>query len=202
MSCASPIRDMLVALGIDRAATEGTRKNDPIDWLNYRTSRMMLKSLGTEWGRTYVGEDIWINSILRQASKSKVPIICDDCRFDNEVRAIKEAGGHLMYVNRPCCEYTWEHPSECGLSNWDDVSAVIGLSSATVICRPLAEELFPIRPWWANWRLGQLMACYWHKKFPRPGPGTNLHRATEIASEVVRVWNKLTLNEVALYARK
>ena len=62
------------------------------------TIRQLLQYYGTTVMRTYFGENVWINSTLRNANKNT---IISDCRFINEAEAIKEKQGIIIYINRP-----------------------------------------------------------------------------------------------------
>jgi len=82
--------------------------------------RIMLQSLGTEWGRQEVDEDIWINELISTATKvlqghdysreegisanktMVIPngVVVSDVRFKNELDAIHTAGGKLIRVCR------------------------------------------------------------------------------------------------------
>jgi len=64
------------------------------------TPRWILQYWGTEVCRNGFHSDIWVASVenkLRQASDN---IVITDCRFSNEVTAIKSAGGITMRVSR------------------------------------------------------------------------------------------------------
>ena len=82
--------------------------------------RVMLQTLGTEWGRESVDKDIWVNSMLICAKALEAPhttytktagivdhagdnhtgIVVSDVRFNNELKAIRAFGGELIQVKR------------------------------------------------------------------------------------------------------
>ena len=81
--------------------------------------RIMLQSLGTEWGRQVVNDDIWIDNLLSTAEdallgdvyereigftgeKTLPPsgIVVSDVRFDNELTRIKDEKGKIVRVTR------------------------------------------------------------------------------------------------------
>lgn len=64
------------------------------------TPRFALQTLGTEWGRKCC-PGIWVQYCLRKAVASSEPVVITDCRFVNEARAIRAAGGELWRVFRP-----------------------------------------------------------------------------------------------------
>ena len=81
--------------------------------------RKLLQSLGTEWGRSMVSDDIWIKLALQRAAGSLNATI-SDVRFDNEAEAVRRAGGRIWRVVRPgvsCLDAsTARHSSEQGIS--------------------------------------------------------------------------------------
>lgn len=61
--------------------------------------RLCLQYLGTQFGRE-VSPDIWVDCLLKRVAESKHPVVVADVRFENEVRAIRAAGGWLVLVKR------------------------------------------------------------------------------------------------------
>jgi hypothetical protein len=82
-----------------------------------KSPRELLQSLGTEWGRAMVADDIWIRLALQRAGQRTV---ISDVRFDNEAAAIRATGGVVWRVVRPdvgCLDAsTAQHSSERGIS--------------------------------------------------------------------------------------
>ena len=67
------------------------------------TLRSMLQTLGTEWGRKLIDENLWetawkntVGDLLHHG----IAVVADDVRFPNEARAIWALGGHLWQVRR------------------------------------------------------------------------------------------------------
>lgn len=65
--------------------------------------RKLLQWIGTDWGRNTVGDDVWVRLWKEEVNYaaenySHAIIVCDDCRFDNEAEAIKQAGGILVKI--------------------------------------------------------------------------------------------------------
>ena len=118
LSFASPLRAMLTGLGLT-AEQMSTGKNEPIEWLDGRTPRQLLQTLGTEWGRTLVHRDIWIRAAAQQIKIRKEAgakgIVFDDCRFDNEALMIQRAGGLVIEIEREGL-VAMGHVSEAGVS--------------------------------------------------------------------------------------
>jgi len=95
-------------------------KEQPIPWLG-KSPRELLQTLGTEWGRDMVREDIWIKIAMRRASqyeRSSWHVVITDVRFQNEAEAIRYAGGQVWQVRRTAAGLqgpTGQHSSEAGV---------------------------------------------------------------------------------------
>lgn len=80
----------------------------------YLTPRYALQTLGTEWGRDcYPG--IWTDYGIRRARflmDQGYDVVITDCRFTNEARAVREAGGQVWQIVRPGVGLATPHPSE------------------------------------------------------------------------------------------
>lgn len=104
-SFAGPLYAMVKeGFGIDgRDAYWKERKKEQIDWLpNGISPRYLYETLGTEWGRQYVCEDLWIrlaNRFVEQSNRDYV--IIDDVRFENETTWIRSTGGKIVHIERP-----------------------------------------------------------------------------------------------------
>lgn len=119
ISFADPIRSMAVGLGLTLEQMK-EHKNEPLDWLGGHTPREIMQSLGTEWGRRLVCDDVWVRvakeRILRLWAGGAAGIVIDDCRFDNEAAMVKEMGGAVVQINRPGLQ-RMNHASEAGVSD-------------------------------------------------------------------------------------
>jgi predicted kinase len=99
----------------DRVAKEAA-----LPWLG-KSPRELLQTLGTEWGRQMVRDDIWIKIAMRRASeheRSGRHVAITDVRFENEAEAIRHAGGYVWRIERPdagLCGAAGEHSSEAGI---------------------------------------------------------------------------------------
>lgn len=119
----------------------------------YRTKlspRVMLQTLGTEWGRHCVSDDVWISHLLKVSrcllnedgntnsweynplsgpSPSNNPtcgVVVSDVRFANELSLIKDAGGSLIRVIRP---ETDSLASSVGVSNHESEQLEMSMAS-------------------------------------------------------------------------
>jgi hypothetical protein len=64
------------------------------------TPRWILQYWGTEVCRAGFHDDIWIASLENKLRHSQDDVVISDCRFPNEIRAIKNAGGRVIRVAR------------------------------------------------------------------------------------------------------
>ena len=64
------------------------------------TPRWVLQYWGTEVCRKAFHDDIWIASLENKLRNSTDDIVISDCRFPNEIKSIKEAGGIIVWVRR------------------------------------------------------------------------------------------------------
>jgi hypothetical protein len=114
---ASPLKDMLRALGLSEDEIEGDLKFQPCDKLCGHTPRHAMQTLGTEWGRNCISPSLWIRAFERQAQElldEGMSVVCDDLRFLNEASTIRHLKGKICRVVKMAgsagCEDT--HPSE------------------------------------------------------------------------------------------
>ena len=108
MKFAEPMKIMLAELleyrGAPRdeitAMLEGDLKEVPTPYLDGRTPRHALQSIGTEWGRVLMFKEIWTNSLVdRVKSWGGTPcVVITDVRFHNEATAIKALGGQVFRI--------------------------------------------------------------------------------------------------------
>lgn len=112
-SFAATLKDAVAAVfGWDRELLEGRTKHarewrEQVDtWWAERlkmpelTPRLVLQLWGTEVCRRSFHDDIWIASLEARLRNSQDNIVISDCRFPNEIKAIKNAGGKVVWVQR------------------------------------------------------------------------------------------------------
>ena len=96
--------DRTMLEGRTTSAREWREQVDP--WWSERlkmpnlTPRWILQYWGTEVCRKAFHDDIWIASLENKLRNSKDDIVISDCRFPNEIKSIKAAGGQIVCVNR------------------------------------------------------------------------------------------------------
>ena len=112
-SFANSLKDAVAQVfGWDRTMLEGRTKQarewrEQVDpWWAERlgmpnlTPRWVLQYWGTEVCRKAFHDDIWIASLENKLRNSLDDIVISDCRFPNEIKSIKDAGGIVIRVVR------------------------------------------------------------------------------------------------------
>ena len=112
-SFANTLKDAVAnVFGWDRTLLEGRTAEarawrEEVDtWWSERlnmpnlTPRWILQYWGTEVCRQGFHDDIWIASVENKMRKTKDSIVISDVRFPNEIRAIHNAGGIVIWVQR------------------------------------------------------------------------------------------------------
>lgn len=104
---AGPLKGMLRSLlryqGVDEIAIDrmidGDLKEEPSAYLGGRSPRFAMQTLGTEWGRQIMADDLWIRLAEARAALFD-RVVITDVRFPNEAAMIKRLGGVLVRVER------------------------------------------------------------------------------------------------------
>jgi hypothetical protein len=111
-SFANTLKDAVASVfSWDRELLEGRTKHSRAwreqkdEWWSERlgreiTPRWVLQYWGTEVFRQGFHDDIWIASLENKMRKTTDDIVVSDCRFPNEIKAIKNAGGKVIRVIR------------------------------------------------------------------------------------------------------
>jgi hypothetical protein len=112
-SFANTLKDAVAAVfGWDRTLLEGRTKEarewrEQVDtwWakrldMPHLTPRWILQYWGTEVCRQGFHDDIWIASVENKMRKTTDNIVISDVRFPNEIQAIHNAGGKVIWVQR------------------------------------------------------------------------------------------------------
>lgn len=111
-SFANTLKDAVSSVfGWDRTMLEGRTKasriwrEQPDAWWSQRlgreiTPRSILQYWGTEVCRRGFHDDIWIASLENKLRNATDSIVVSDCRFPNEIAAIRNQGGLVIRVVR------------------------------------------------------------------------------------------------------
>lgn len=95
-------------------------KEEPLHLLAGRTPRQLMQSLGTEWGRGCMDDELWNRCWFAQAAAALTmgcSVVVDDVRFPGEAKLIRDHAGMLVQVVRPAggSDRFIGHSSEGGL---------------------------------------------------------------------------------------
>ena len=103
VSFAEPLRSMAYSLLMDLGLTPGDAwralhesKNDVIPSLGV-SGRYLLRTLGTEWGRDLVHQELWLKSWIARAGDTPL-VVVDDVRFPNEAEMLRKRGAVLWLI--------------------------------------------------------------------------------------------------------
>lgn len=109
---AGPLKSMLRAgLHLTRDQTSG-RAKEIVDPRYGVTPRRMMQTLGTEWGRELIRDDLWVLAWEAGISPHTDVIVVDDCRFANEAEALAELGATFIGIRRDGVDWDPSHESE------------------------------------------------------------------------------------------
>jgi hypothetical protein len=112
-SFAGSLKDAISNIfGWDRTLLEGRTKSArewreiPDKWwaerlnMPHLTPRWILQNWGTEVCRRGFHSDIWVASVENKLRQNTDDVVISDCRFPNEIAAIKNSGGTVIRVVR------------------------------------------------------------------------------------------------------
>lgn len=106
---------------------DGPTKETPLEWLNNKSPRVLMQTLGTEWGRELIDPEMWLkvaHQAIRRARQDGAPgVVIPDIRFDNEAWFTKACGGEVFKVVRDGAAPVSAHVSEAGI----DESLIAGI---------------------------------------------------------------------------
>lgn len=150
MAFATPIKIMVIALlsyqGVDDETIgrmmDGDLKEVPTPFLAGRSPRHAMQTLGTEWGRKLMGEDIWIDMLVNASDQFEM-VVVTDVRFPNEVEALrKRCHAEIVRITRPGLPAGDGHASEAHIDTLEvDQDIVNDASSAEEFANTVARLL-------------------------------------------------------------
>jgi len=146
-------------LGLSYAQCYGTdeNKNELVDCVWPRTTlsseadadkqmtaREVMQYVGTDIFRT-IKKTVWIDSTMSRISKDKPKMaIITDCRFPDEVDAVKNAGGYVIRLTRDL--HNSSHVSETALDkdnyDWENFDYILDNQNLTIY-----EQSLQIQEW-------------------------------------------------------
>jgi hypothetical protein len=143
LAFAKKVKDVAhVVFGWDREMLEGRtpesrawrEEMDPLWGISPRTA---LQKIGTEMFREHICEDVWIKAVLQEITRTNENVVVTDCRFENEIMAIKAAGGTILFVQRGE-EPVWAAAAESG-APYDPAQGIHVTDWNTYALRHLAD---------------------------------------------------------------
>lgn len=130
---AGALKSMLLSLFLSAGYTqkqaleyiEGDKKDEPLSLFGYESTRYLMQTLGTEWGRNTIDERLWVNiaeARMEKLLKGGKQVVIDDLRFPNEFTMLKKHGAVIWKIDRDVPRNT-EHCSEgaCDKFGFDDL---------------------------------------------------------------------------------
>lgn len=110
---------LALMLGVDEAILRHRgAKERPLPGFD-RSPRQLLQTLGTDWGRAFVGPDVWLRMAGRRIdalhAAGATTVILADVRFENEAEWIRNRGGEVWRVEREPAAAAAAHVSEAGI---------------------------------------------------------------------------------------
>lgn len=117
---ADPIKRMTETLLAMSPVVLEQMKDHKLAFLKGVTPRRIMQTLGTEWGRNILMDDLWLRfasekiAVLQEMHYEN--IVVTDVRFDNEAELIHNLGGVIYKVTRESAETVEAHTSEVGIS--------------------------------------------------------------------------------------
>lgn len=106
----SPRGYFRLSLGVEALGWDAAKRD-------YPEIRRLLQKFGTEAGRDIHGTDCWVDLVLTPwlRAAEQPDLVITDVRFENEARAVREAGGAIVQIRRPgLAAIAGGHPSEAG----------------------------------------------------------------------------------------
>jgi dephospho-CoA kinase len=107
ISFAKKVKDVAhVVFGWDRDLLEGQTRESRA-WREQVcpywgiTPRAALQKIGTDMFREHIDPDVWIKAVLKEIQANpEQNYVITDCRFENEIAALKGLGAKILYVER------------------------------------------------------------------------------------------------------
>lgn len=96
---------------------EGDLKEVPLDKFGGKSPRYLMQTLGTEWGRDIIMQNLWLSVWQCGVLALNAPVVNDDLRFDNEADTVRGMGGNIIHLYRKdLARDAGDHSSESGIT--------------------------------------------------------------------------------------
>jgi hypothetical protein len=143
LAFAKKVKDVAaIVFGWDRELLEG-RTQESREWRECVDPfwgirpRAALQKIGTEMFREHICDDVWIKGVVQEIQATEDDVVVTDCRFENEIEAIKAAGGTILFVQRDEPP-AWAEGAASG-SAYDPGSGIHVTDWNTYVLRSLAD---------------------------------------------------------------
>ena len=83
------------------ACIEGDQKEVPLKWLNGKTPRDLMVTMGTDWGRMTIDPNIWVKlayTRIRTMLEAGQNVVVDDMRFPNEYKTLASLSARFCQI--------------------------------------------------------------------------------------------------------
>ena len=137
LAFADPIYRMLGALmGLSVADMRKLPKSTPLPDLGKQTLRFAMQTLGTEWGRETIADDLWVRTAEREILnrlKSGQNVVVDDMRFVNEYETLDRLNCKFVRLERADLpeQLNPEHASETAWGSFHCHATVLNPPNGT-----------------------------------------------------------------------
>lgn len=143
IAMAAPLKNMLKAVGLTEEELNGDLKEAPSELLCGRSPRHAMQTLGTEWGRLLIGQEIWTNLWKNQVTNSPKAVVCDDIRYPNELTAAQELGCISINVRRQGTEGKDGHTSELYAQVMKTDYTLTNDGTIEELCQQFMDKILP-----------------------------------------------------------
>lgn len=143
---ADPIKDAIDAMfGFEREQWDDREwKEAPLPEFGV-SPRYLAQTLGTEWGRDLIKQDLWL-ALAKQRYEKAGYLIVPDVRFPNEAQWIVEQGGALINVLRPSIDDI-EHSAHAS----ENIGALLEYVSFGVVNDTAPESMVSLVDEYLRW---------------------------------------------------
>lgn len=142
-SFADPLRAMLKPLGIDMDDPYWANRKDEVIPALGASPRKLLQTLGTEWGRALINDNLWVLLAQQRLLNNGLGMVVADVRFENEAAWVRNVGGLLVHVLRPDATQVRAHASEAGVVIQDS-DVVINNTGDLATLQAFVRNLFDV----------------------------------------------------------
>jgi len=126
-SFADPIKEMLMkGLGLTFEQMYGKLK-DVVDERYKCTPRHLMQTLGTEWGRKIIDQNLWVRALEDKIANSSDFYVIPDVRFESEADFVRKYGVLLHITGKS--KINSKHVSESGIYIHDSDAQIHNINS-------------------------------------------------------------------------